>query len=98
MSGHHATLLRGTVEAMLPYCDVYITDWLDARLVPLSFGEFRLEEYITYTIEYIRALGPDVHLMAVCQPSVPVLVAASVMNAQKRSGHTAFHDADWRTY
>lgn len=83
MSGHHATLLRGTVEAMLPFTDVYITDWLDARHVPTSFGDFRLEDYISYTIEFIRKLGNNVHLMAVCQPSVPVLVAAAVMNETK---------------
>jgi poly(3-hydroxybutyrate) depolymerase len=83
MSGHHATLLRGTVEALLPFLDVYITDWLDARNIPVSEGDFRLEDYISYTIEFIRRLGPDVHVMAVCQPSVPVLVAASVMNEAK---------------
>lgn len=83
MSGHHATLLRGTVEALLPYLDVYITDWIDARNVPLSDGPFNLEEYINYTVEYTRMLGPDVHLLAVCQPSVPVLIAASAMNAAK---------------
>ena len=80
MSGHHATLLRGTVEAMLPFCDVYITDWFDARNVGLIHGNFHLEDYIAYTIEFTRLLGPEVHLMAVCQPSVPVLIAASVMN------------------
>lgn len=80
MSGHHATLLRGTVEALLPFLDVYITDWLDARNVSLIHGNFHLEDYIDYTIEFARLLGPDVHLMAVCQPSVPVMVAASVMN------------------
>lgn len=83
MSGHHATLLRGTVEALLPYLDVYITDWLDARDVPLVKGEFHLEDYITYTIEFTRKLGNDVHLLAVCQPSVPVMIAASVMNEKK---------------
>lgn len=83
MSGHHATLLRGTVEALLPELDVYITDWLDARNVSMMHGKFDLEEYITYTIEYIRMLGPNVHTLAVCQPSVPVMIAASVMNAAK---------------
>lgn len=86
MSGHHATLLRGTVEALLPFLDVYITDWLDARNVPLYEGNFRLEDYIAYTIEFTRLLGPDVHLMAVCQPSVPVMIAASVMNEEKDKG------------
>ncbi len=82
MSGHHATLLRGTVEAMLPFTDVYITDWLDARDVPLTEGAFHLEDYIEYTIEFTKMLGPDVHLMAVCQPSVPVLIAASLLNQE----------------
>ncbi len=79
MSGHHATLLRGTVEAMLPEHNVYITDWLDARLVPLSCGKFDLDDYIEYVIEFVRLLGPDVHLMAVCQPAVPVLCAVALM-------------------
>ncbi len=83
MSGHHATLLRGTVEALLPYLDVYITDWKDARNIPTSEGEFSLETYIDYTIDFTKALGPDVHLLAVCQPSVPVMVAAAVMNENK---------------
>ncbi len=80
MSGHHASLLRGTVEALLPFMDMYITDWLDARNVGMIHGNFHLEDYIDYTIEFSRLLGPDVHLMAVCQPSVPVLIAMSVMN------------------
>ena len=83
MSGHHATLLRGTVEALLPELDVYITDWLDARNVSTAYGSFHLEDYIAYTIEFTRKLGPDVHLLAVCQPSVPVMIAASVMNERK---------------
>ncbi len=82
MSGHHATLLRGTVEAMLPFMDVYITDWLDARYISTSHGNFHLEDYISYTIEFTRMLE-NVHLMAVCQPSVPVMVAAAVMNEAK---------------
>lgn len=81
MSGHYATLLRGTVEAMLPHYDTYITDWLDARAVPLSHGSFDLDDYIDYVIEMIRFLGPDTSVMAVCQPSVPVLAAVSLMNA-----------------
>jgi poly(3-hydroxybutyrate) depolymerase len=83
MSGHHATLLRGTVEAMLPEHDVYITDWIDARLVPMSVGKFDLEENISYIMEFIRHLGPDVHVMAVCQPAVPVLCAVSLMAQMK---------------
>lgn len=83
MSGHHATLLRGTVEALLPFLDVYITDWTDARNVPMYHGDFSLESYIDYTIEFTQLLGPDVHLLAVCQPSVPVMIAAAVMNEKK---------------
>ncbi|UYN94733.1 MAG: polyhydroxyalkanoate depolymerase [Enhydrobacter sp.] len=79
MSGHFATLLRGTVEALLPEHDVHITDWLDARDVPLSQGNFDLDDYIDYVIEFCRYLGPDLHVIAVCQPSVPVLAAASLM-------------------
>lgn len=83
MSGHHATLLRGTVEAMLPFTDVYITDWMDARNVPMSAGGFDMDDYVHYVVEFIRKLGSDVHLMAVCQPSVPVMAAAAVMNQHK---------------
>lgn len=81
MSGHHATLLRGTVEALLPHHDVYITDWIDARDVPLTEGAFELDTYIDYLIDFLNFLGPDTHVMAVCQPSVPVLAAASIMAA-----------------
>jgi len=83
MSGHYATLLRGTVEAMLPGHDVYITDWADARMVPLSAGRFDLEDYVDYLIEMLHVLGGDVHVMAVCQPAVPVVIAASVMEAER---------------
>jgi poly(3-hydroxybutyrate) depolymerase len=83
MSGHFATLLRGTIEALLPEHDVHITDWADARDVPLSEGNFDLDDYVDYVIEFCRYLGPDVHVIAVCQPSVPVLAAASLM-AQAR--------------
>jgi poly(3-hydroxybutyrate) depolymerase len=82
MSGHHATLLRGTVEAMLPHAEVHITDWTDARDVPVSAGTFDLDDYIDYVIEMLHALGPDTHVMAVCQPSVPVLAAAALMEAR----------------
>lgn len=81
MSGHYATLLRGTVEAMLPHAEVYITDWIDARTVPVSAGRFDLDDYIDYVIDMFHALGPDTHVMAVCQPSVPVLAAVSIMEA-----------------
>jgi poly(3-hydroxybutyrate) depolymerase len=79
MSGHYATLLRGTVEALLPHADVYITDWVDARMVPVTQGSFDLDDYIDYVVEMFHALGPDSHVMAVCQPSVPVLAAVALM-------------------
>jgi poly(3-hydroxybutyrate) depolymerase len=79
LSGHHATLLRDTVRALLPHADVYVTDWIDARQVPLSHGPFHLDDYVDYCIEFIRMLGPDVHLISVCQPTVPVLAAVSLM-------------------
>ena len=82
MSGHYATLLRGTVEAMLPHADVHITDWVDARMVPLAEGSFDLDDYIDYIIDMLHALGPDTHVMAVCQPSVPVLAAVALMETR----------------
>jgi poly(3-hydroxybutyrate) depolymerase len=82
MSGHYATLLRGTVEAMLPHADVHITDWVDARMVPLADGSFDLDDYIDYVIDMLHALGPDTHVMAVCQPSVPVLAAVALMETK----------------
>jgi poly(3-hydroxybutyrate) depolymerase len=81
MSGHYATLLRGTVEAFLPHCDVYITDWADARMVPLALGPFDLDDYIVYLREMLVHLGPGVHTIGVCQPSVPLLAAAALMEA-----------------
>ncbi len=82
LSGHYATLLRGTVEAMLPDHKVYITDWMDARDVPLYMGRFDLDDYIDYLIGMLEFLGPDTHVLAVCQPSVPVLAAVSIMSAE----------------
>jgi len=82
MSGHFATLLRGTVEAFLPTHQVMIADWADARMVPLSEGGFDLDDYIDYLISMFRALGPDLHVMAVCQPSVPVMAAIARMEAE----------------
>ena len=83
MSGHYATLLRGTVEAMLPHCDVYITDWHDARDVPLARGSFDLDDYIDYLIDMLEALGEGASVMGVCQPSVPVLAAVARMSEDK---------------
>ncbi len=82
MSGHYATLLRGTVEAMLPRHDVYITDWIDARMVPMTEGGFDLDSYIDYLVSMLHMLGPGAHMMAVCQPSVPVLAATAIMEAR----------------
>ena len=80
MSGHYATLLRGTVESMLPDNDVYITDWRDARMVPLYEGAFDLDDYIDYIIDYLHLLGPNTHVLAVCQPAVPVFAAIALMS------------------
>jgi poly(3-hydroxybutyrate) depolymerase len=81
LSGHYATLLRGTVEAFLPNHDVYITEWRDARTVPLSEGSFDLDDYIDYVISILHALGGETHVVAVCQPAVPVLAAVALMEA-----------------
>jgi poly(3-hydroxybutyrate) depolymerase len=82
MSGHYATLLRGTVETFLPRAEVFITDWADARMVSLADGSFDLDDYVDYVIEMLRWLGPDTHVIAVCQPAVPVLSAVSIMEAR----------------
>ncbi|WP_109809382.1 polyhydroxyalkanoate depolymerase [Sphingosinithalassobacter portus] len=83
MSGHFATLLRGTVERMLSFADVYITDWHDAKLVPMHEGRFDLDDYVDYIIEFLETIGEGTHVLAVCQPSVPVYAAAAVMSADK---------------
>ncbi|MBW8910503.1 MAG: polyhydroxyalkanoate depolymerase, partial [Sphingomonas sp.] len=88
MSGHYATLLRGTVERMLPSADVYITDWRDAKLVPLKDGHFDLDDYIDYLVAFLEAMGPNegqggTHMLAVCQPSVPCYAAVALMSADK---------------
>jgi len=79
LSGHHATLLRDTVKALLQDHKVFITDWTDARMVPLSNGAFHLDDYVEYVQDFIRHIGPNVHVMSVCQPTVPVLAAVSLM-------------------
>ena len=87
MSGHYATLLRGTVERMLPKHDVYITDWRDAKSVPLTEGTFDLDDYIDYLIEFMEAIGElrgeRPHVLAVCQPSVPAYAATALMNSTR---------------
>jgi poly(3-hydroxybutyrate) depolymerase len=83
MSGHFATLLRPTVQAMLADCDVYITDWKNARDVPLAAGRFGFDEYVDHVIMFMEALGPAAHMVAICQPAVPALVATAIMAAAK---------------
>ena len=87
MSGHYATLLRGTVQRLLPGANVYITDWRDAKMVPLSEGHFDLDDYIDYLIEYLELIGKKTgerpHLLAVCQPAVPAFAATALMGADK---------------
>ena len=79
LSGHHSTLLRETVRELLKDHKVFITDWTDARMVPLAAGPFHLDDYVTYVQEFIRHIGPEVNVMSVCQPTVPVLAAISLM-------------------
>ncbi|NKB58724.1 MAG: polyhydroxyalkanoate depolymerase [Alphaproteobacteria bacterium] len=81
LSGHYATLLRDTVRAMLPEHDVYITDWRDARSVPVYDGDFDLDDYVDYVRDFIGFLGADTHVIAVCQPAVPALIATALMAA-----------------
>lgn len=81
MSGHFATLLRGTVERMLPFADVYITDWRDAKMVPVEHGSFDLDDYVDYLAAFLEKIGPGAHMLAVCQPSVPSYAAACLMSA-----------------
>jgi len=82
MSGHYATLLRGTAARMVENQDVYVTDWADAKMVPLDAGPFDLDDYIDYLIEFLEFLGPNTHVMAVCQPSVPAFAATAIMGRQ----------------
>jgi poly(3-hydroxybutyrate) depolymerase len=84
MSGHYATLLRGTVARMMENSVVYITDWADAKMVPVEAGRFDLDDYIDYLVSFLEHIGPGAHMMAVCQPSVPALAATAIMAS---SGH-----------
>jgi len=83
LSGHHATLLRDTVRALLPAHEVWVADWVDARMVPLSEGEFGLEDYVDYVCDWIRLLSPDLNVISVCQPTVPVLAAVSLLASRR---------------
>jgi poly(3-hydroxybutyrate) depolymerase len=83
LSGHHSTLLRDTVRTLLPDHKVWITDWIDARMVPLSEGAFHLDDYVAYIEDFIRQIGADnLHVISVCQPTVPVLAALALMSAR----------------
>ena len=81
LSGHFATLLRGTIETLLPDFDVYVTDWINARNVPMLYGQFGLDDHIALMLSYLRDLGPELHVIAVCQPAVPVLAAVALLAA-----------------
>ena len=89
MSGHYATLLRGTVERMVERAEVFVTDWADARMVPQSAGSFDLDDYIDYLVGYLELIGPGAHVIAVCQPSVPAFAATAVMAADKHPARPA---------
>ncbi len=100
LSGHYATLLRDTVRTMLKDHKVYITDWKNARLVPLSEGEFHLDDYVNYVQDFIRYLQKgygNCHVLSVCQPTVPVLAAISLM-ASRGGNHATDHDHDGRPH
>ncbi|HEX9397607.1 MAG TPA: polyhydroxyalkanoate depolymerase [Burkholderiales bacterium] len=83
LSGHHSTLLRDTVRSLLAEHDVWVTDWVDARMVPLSAGPFHLADYVDYVREWITLLSPNLHVISVCQPTVPVLAAVSIASFRK---------------
>lgn len=89
ISGHYATLLRGTVKALLPHHDVYITDWNDARQVPVSEGKFNLDTFIQYVMEFMKFLGPDLHVIAVCQPAPGVLASTALLASQNSNRQPA---------
>ena len=85
LSGHHATLLRDTVRLLLKDHKVFITDWTDARMVPIETGPFHLDDYVAYVQEFIEHIGPKVHVISVCQPTVPVLAAVSLQATGHRT-------------
>jgi poly(3-hydroxybutyrate) depolymerase len=85
LSGHHATLVRDTVRTLLAEHDVWVSDWIDARMVPLTAGPFGLDDYVDYVREWISLLSPQLHVISVCQPTVPVLAAVSLMAANRQA-------------
>ncbi len=96
LSGHFATLLRGTVATLLRDHDVYVTDWNNARDVPVEAGRFGVEDYVDYLIRFLEAIGPGAHVLAVCQPCVQTLAAVAVMSRGPQPGDAALDDADGR--
>ena len=97
MSGHFATLLRGTVKTLLQDHDVYITDWHNPRDIPLDQGKFGLDEYTEHLITFMNELGPRSHMVAICQPSVSALAAAAIMSEDNHPGAPGQPDADGRS-
>ena len=87
MSGHYATLLRSTVKSLLVDCEVYITDWHNSRDIPVSMGKFDIEDYTLYLVEFMRELGPDTHVIAVCQPAPLTLAATAYLAEQDPEAH-----------
>ncbi|MGB3176812.1 MAG: polyhydroxyalkanoate depolymerase [Albidovulum sp.] len=85
MSGHYATLLRSTVVSLLPDCEVYVTDWHNARDIPVSEGKFDIEDYTRYLVDFMRHIGPDAHVVAVCQPAPLALAATAYLAAEDPS-------------
>ena len=85
MSGHYATLLRSTVKSLIPDCEVYVTDWHNARDIPVSAGKFDIEDYTQYLIDFMRTLGPDLHVIAVCQPVPLTLAATAILGKEDRA-------------
>lgn len=83
MSGHYATLLRSTVQSLLPDCEVWITDWHNARDIPVSEGKFDVEDYTEYLVDFMKELGPDIHVIAVCQPAPLTLAATAYLAAEE---------------
>lgn len=86
MSGHYSTLVRGTIKGLLPHTDVYIIDWHNARDINVTEGKFRFDDFVRYCIEFMTMLGPDLHVLAVCQPSVPVLAATALLSSRAEGG------------
>jgi poly(3-hydroxybutyrate) depolymerase len=84
LSGHFATLVRDTVRTLLPDHDVWVTDWIDAKEIPITMGPFHFDDYVDYVRDFLDFLGPEVHALSVCQPTVPVLAAVSLMAAAKK--------------